>query len=379
VIEALQISDFKSIRSLHADFGRLTVLVGPNGSGKTSVLEAIHLLSHTVRAKPHKSLFDAFSGSRDLLALRRSGAAAPFQWHATLSSGEIQFVGEAANLQRMSKLEGLWTEMPQLRKANGDWTFASDPEVQALVQEIRAVAMLRLNSRRLGRTSVSHRKHPCVEFDGYGLASALAHLRLSDTDRFDELEDHARQIVPSLHRIRFRRDEIVRKVTENIEVSGVLLPRTVVRKEFGDTLLLDTATGTGIPGWLASEGTLLVLGLLTAIISRTRSKTILLDDCEMSLHPVAQRRLVEVVRNLLERFPHLQLIATSHSPSFLDWLTPDEVRLMTIDADGFSRIGRLEQHPDFERWKGEMSPGEMWSIFGEHWIAETSGETVPPS
>ena len=43
---------------------------------------------------------------------------------------------------------------------------------------------------------------------------------------------------------------------------------------------------------------------------------------------------------------------------------------MTVGEDGFSVCGRLEDHPQFNKWKDEMAPGELWSLFGEKWLAE---------
>jgi hypothetical protein len=72
-------------------------------------------------------------------------------------------------------------------------------------------------------------------------------------------------------------------------------------------------------------------------------------------------------------FPHLQILASSHSPYLLDFLQPDQVRLLSLDASGHAICGRLADHPEFEKWKDEMAPGEMWSLFGEKWLAEGGG------
>lgn len=32
------------------------------------------------------------------------------------------------------------------------------------------------------------------------------------------------------------------------------------------------------------------------------------------------------------------------------------------------KVSSIMNHPDFERWKDEFSPGEMWTMFGEKWI-----------
>ena len=47
MIQKVRIQNFKSLRDVAVELERFTVFVGANGSGKTSVLEAIH---NTVRA-----------------------------------------------------------------------------------------------------------------------------------------------------------------------------------------------------------------------------------------------------------------------------------------------------------------------------------------
>ena len=51
-------------------------------------------------------------------------------------------------------------------------------------------------------------------------------------------------------------------------------------------------------------------------------------------------------------------------------LSPEQVRIMAVGADGYDRCGRLTDHPKFPTWKDEMAPGEMWSLFGEKWLVE---------
>ena len=43
---------------------------------------------------------------------------------------------------------------------------------------------------------------------------------------------------------------------------------------------------------------------------------------------------------------------------------------MAAGPDGHARCGKLTDHPKFDTWKEEMAPGEMWSLFGETWLAE---------
>lgn len=123
-----------------------------------------------------------------------------------------------------------------------------------------------------------------------------------------------------------------------------------------------------IPAHAVSEGTLLALGLLTVIVNENRPKLLLLDDIEQALHPKALGDLVDALRGLLEKYPDLQILATSHSPYLLDHLEPEEIWLTNLDEEGHTVAGRLQDHPEFDDWKDEMSPGEFWSYVGEDWL-----------
>lgn len=114
----------------------------------------------------------------------------------------------------------------------------------------------------------------------------------------------------------------------------------------------------------------MLLGLLTVLLGPNRPKMLLMDDIEHGLHPLAQISLLRVLGQVMQRFSDLQIVATAHSPYLLDQLQPEQIRLMTLGADGYSVCGRLEDHPQFAKWKNEMAPGELWSLFGEKWLVK---------
>ena len=142
------------------------------------------------------------------------------------------------------------------------------------------------------------------------------------------------------------------------------------RRYSGDSLLFDFLHAKGLSAQFVSEGALLILGILTAIYESTSPGLVMLDDIEHGLHPLAQKQLVAVIGQLMQRFPDLQLLATAHSPYLLNYLEPEQVRIMAIGTDGGTRCGRLSEHPKFATWKEEMAPGELWSLFGEKWVAD---------
>ncbi len=94
----------------------------------------------------------------------------------------------------------------------------------------------------------------------------------------------------------------------------------------GQELRFDMTSGSDLPAPAISEGTLVTLAILTAIIhddslkqdggvkEARRPKTILLDNIESGLQPSAQRDLIRQLRRLQETRPELQITFASHSP-----------------------------------------------------------------
>jgi AAA15 family ATPase/GTPase len=136
---------------------------------------------------------------------------------------------------------------------------------------------------------------------------------LSAPEDFDSLLGMMQRIVPSLTRIRVEKRKIRRVEKEEITFRQTSMQTSVPRTVIGDALVFDFANRKDIPAPNISEGTILLLGLLTVLHSPTRPRTILLDDIEKGLHPSAQRALVAMLREILASQPDLQIVATSLS------------------------------------------------------------------
>jgi predicted ATPase len=194
-------------------------------------------------------------------------------------------------------------------------------------------------------------------------------MALNDPDAFDEFIDNVRELLPQIRRIRFHKVPVHRAEIESIRIGGDSGQRESIRTYQGEAILIDYEHAKNVAAHTVSEGTLMILGLLTVLLGPDRPKTLLLDDIEHGLHPLAQKQLVTVIERIMKKFPELQVIATAHSPYLLNYLSPNQVRIMAADENGHALCGKLTDHPKFQTWKDEMAPGEMWSLFGEKWLA----------
>jgi energy-coupling factor transporter ATP-binding protein EcfA2 len=386
MIHKLTLQNFKGIESAELSFERLTVLVGPNASGKTSVLQALDLLSAFADPDTQRSrVIQQYGG---IPALKRGNQTtllvqAEGEWERKPGSLRMELKPRGDGPQHALEVKGQWGDQAfdiQELPRDGAGAGLKLREVD-LFGNVALPALdwttgifLRLEARRLAEPSYAESVEPRIDTDGAGLASVLAQMALNRPDDFAELLGALRAVIPQVVRVRLSLAEIKRQEAETLRIDEEPVTRHVTRTYSGHRILFDTKSGTGIPGEAASEGTLLVLGLLTVLMSTPRPKLVLLDDLDRGLHPKAQSDLMAQLRTLLERDPELQIIATSHSPYLVDHLDPREVRLSTVLPDGTIRFAALTDHPEFERWKEAMRPGEFWSTVGERWVGEREAE-----
>jgi len=177
-----------------------------------------------------------------------------------------------------------------------------------------------------------------------------------------------RALVPSVERVRIRQATVARQNPHpNL--------RHQTEDVLGSKIFFDFRGAPGVPAHLASEGTLILLALLTILHGPNPPNILLLDDFDQSLHPEAQVELVRLVKRLLDQLPDVQIVATTHSPYVLDEIDPSDVIVFALRDDGTVASKRLSEHPEAGKMKGALSSGQLWSLDPERdWVL---GEKAP--
>jgi hypothetical protein len=327
--------------------------VGENASGKTSVLELVR---------------DVWGGMADTLpldTLRRGADSLRYELVHT-SRGRRHTL--RAEYKPREELE-LRAERIQVEDADG-----------AVGNRPNAV-MLSLDARSLAASSAPRSSRPALGPQGEGLASVLAHLLLTDGERFRRIVERLRAVVPIVREVSFQRVPKTEDVIRALQVERQQVQITEKVTSIHDSLLLSFVDAPRVPASQVSEGTLIALGIFTALETLERrdgvvdegrmispAEVVLLDDIDRALHPRAQRDLVTALRAVLAESPGLQILATSHSPYLIDALTPEEVVVLGRDLEGVIHAKRLEDFPD-AKLKAMLTTGELWMTEGEAWVS----------
>jgi predicted ATPase len=313
MIEQVTIKNFKCLRDVTVHLDRFTMLVGANGSGKTSILQAIDLLCRSF----HGRLQELDSEYR---MYQSFGSSEPVELSCSMNGEDFHFQHPSTKVEKNKAKDA-----PESVRPRSLW--------------------LRLDANVL-RSQQPAKNIRDMEPNGHGMHRALSSMLLERRDVFFKLENDLRRIVPSVKQLQPSAEHEIR---------------------------FDTINGKGLKASQVSEGTLLTLGLLTAIHGVNRPGILLLDDIDRALHPRAQWELIGLLRGVLETHADIQIAATTHSPYLLDKMDPSEVRITSLRANGSTACEPLTSHPKFAKWKGEFHSGEMWSVFGEEWVATPAG------
>ncbi|WP_437765236.1 AAA family ATPase [Sorangium sp. So ce281] len=371
--------NFKLLRDVRLPLGRLNVLVGANAVGKSTVLEGMHCLLQLAGAKPGWSanirpgaLFGGKSAMKDLVA---KPDATELELEAVLEDGRR--FGLRAGAAKEKKTEPEWLHLWFGKE--GQETELGVPcddqeEERRFFQgpreaKLGSVVRLKLHAETLAAEHYSEEEIPRVEHDGEGLASVLQYLQGLRDGTLESIERDLAIIVPGARRIRALPARVRRRERQRISVDGQDFWADQVHDRTGARVEVEWEGLGWVPADQLSEGTLLTLGLITVVRFNAPS-LVLLDDLDKALHPVAQRRLVALLRGVLEATPELQIVATSHSPFILDELRMEEVIVMSRAGERGAALCRLDEHPTAQKRGAYLRPGELWSLVGEGWVSE---------
>ncbi|MCF7785222.1 MAG: AAA family ATPase [Prosthecobacter sp.] len=183
-----------------------------------------------------------------------------------------------------------------------------------------------------------------VRADGSGTAQVLEMLKSGDReDLFDSIEEHFFRYVPEVEKLSLR---TVQQGKKQIQVR---------EKGLGNAIL---------PATELSEGTRLVLAILTIIHQEKPPPVILLEDIDRGLHPRLFEFMAPLMKDIAERH-QINILATTHNPYLVDCFQDDKEAVIIVEKkDGASTLSTLADRVkdlDYDKVDPDDMPlGNLW-------------------
>ena len=350
-LQSLSIAGFRSIRELHEfPMNRLNVLVGANGAGKSNFVEFFRML----RAMFQENLqgFVQQAGGGDGLFFEGPQVTREIKAQLTFGSNMLRFTldpipgSDLIVKEIATKYSDLgWNRGPGGREANiavwknhqsnaGPWpsflAFTHAAVSSWIVYHFHDTSSL-APMRRDGPID----DHAELRPNGDNLAAFLRNLRDTNPTRYQRIRETIQIVAPFF-------DDFL------------LEPR---RKGAAEHVRLDwRQKGSTFPyqPWQLSDGTIRFIALTTALLQPNPPSTLLVDEPELGLHPVALGVLAALIH---EASASTQVIVSTQSPLLVDEFSAEDV--VVVRRDGAASIFERLAAPDLERWLDEYTLGDL--------------------
>lgn len=316
MIASIAFRNFKALRNTHVELAPFNVVIGPNGSGKTSLIEALLRL-------------------RTLSQLPLSDGP----WHQREDGPEIEFAFRAPHEGVVARLGCVSETVCDLLrvepKGAAGW--------EKLRGELGTIRGYVLDHEAMARTA---RMEDGAELnaDGSDLAAVLAQLQARAPDAFSALTEELLRILPE-----FRSVEVVEHADDRVE--------------FGLRLAEDGV----VPASDLSQGIVYLVGVLALAFDPDPPRVLCIEEVDRGIHP----RMLREIRDALYRLSYpkefgsdrvpVQIVTTTHSPYFIDLFRehPEEV-IISHKHGRAATFARLSERADLPELLKEGSLGDMW-------------------
>lgn len=382
-IETLKVKNYRALRDITlSNLTPLTVFLGPNGSGKSTIFDVFAFLSECFSIGLRKALdkrgrfkelrtrgsdkpieieiqYREKKGSpkityhltinendkntayigKEWLQWRRGSKGTPFKFLDFKNGSGKVIPGETPEPESDKAIDNRIDEKmssPDLLAVNTLGQLSSHPRIIVLRNFITSWHLSYLSADHTrGVPEAGQQEH--LSSTGDNLPNVVQYLKEQHSGLLETIQNKLVNRVPRLERVE---SEFLQDGRLLLQIKDAPFERPILAK-------------------YASDGTLKMLAYLTLLFDPDPFKLIGIEEPENQLHPRILNGLAEECRQASETS---QILVTTHSPDFVNGLTPKELWVLYRDKKGYTQAKNTSTMlgiPEF------ISSG---SLLGHLWI-----------
>jgi predicted ATPase len=373
MIKSIYIDNFKALNDFKIEFQPLTVLIGANSVGKSTVLQALELLAYFTKGKEHgelnnylkdngwsakdlKSNFSRKKHTKFVVAIIVEEVV--YQWKVVLEAKGNKFIliqesiiSDKGDLLLTNDEDALTLKS----KAGNKIQFSPNSVTSSalsFINEEKITEELKQIKRSLNGlalfdfSSTNHLKSTNILVDKatigrYG-ENLAAYLYQIDKIELEKLSKAIKEYVPFFEDIRIKK---IRGKEVEIDI------REHFNKKYIDALHL-------------SDGMMRLLAILALALTESGYQTIMIEEIEDGIHPNLAGEVIKTLLKITES-TNQQFILTTHNPLMLDWTPVESIHHLHRNEEGQVEVKTFKDDITVMQNLDYMNPGEIWLNFEE--------------
>lgn len=385
-LKSCRIKNFKAIRdSEKIEFTPLTVFIGNNGSGKSSVIEALETMQAIVRDGLDEAMvpwhgFEYVRNQAVRHELRRPANGRSREENAVgfdvqgyhcepTSDQAVRFFHSIMNINVGDGGNELYIERELYTQSlKSKAVRNSFGNVQVYDTEMLPLQMSRKTRVADGDSILSKlRGHNVLDWQFVALnpqamGSPVPQKRTGGDTKLAKYGSNIADYLLRMHEA----DQSKSILTGIVETLQSVMPyardiQPVITSELErNVYLMMTEAGFKLPGWLLSTGTMRILALLALLRHPKPPSVIFVEEAENGLDPRTIGLLVDELRSAVES-GKTQVILTTHSPYLLNLLVMSQIVLVERH-NGEPRFSRPIDNEEVKEWAKRFSPGDLYRM-----------------
>jgi predicted ATPase len=372
-LRGFRVQNFKAIQDGRpVTLTPLTVLIGNNGSGKSSFVEGMETYRNIVtdgldaamqrwfglehvwnkRARRRPKLAAAVATYENPMRFSMNGRAGLGSYRADMTvAAKPGFSGIFIQEENIGMPDGVLHRGPNGKCAyiRGDETGkaneVADPGRSAMPRPLREIVggwqFLSLMPDPMGRPApkkLATNGHLLLNKDGSNIAQYLLNIRERDGAVFDGIVESMKFVLDYAKNF---------EPVESSEIQRMMYVR-MMEADFE------------IPGWLISTGTIRILALLAVLRNPDPPPLIVVEEIENGLDPRTIHMVLDEIRGAVQG-GQSQVILTTHSPYLLDLLPLQTMIIVQRENGGDPIFWRPSDNAQVQEWAKNFAPGQLYT------------------
>jgi len=345
-ISRLVLRGYKSIAECDLELGRLNILIGANGAGKSNFIGFFRLINRILDQQLQVAVGQA--GGPD--ALLHFGRKKTEELHADIRFGNngYRFTLQPTQDNRMMfKHEALWWNQ------HGDWRARSG-HFETYVEEQKKRTLI------YGFVVPAMRSWRLYHF--HDTSSSALVKQIHNINDNEYLRDDARNLAAFLLRLKNHHEEHYQRIVKVIRLVAPFfgdfhLRPTVDNKEKIQLEWTELGQDQPFTANALSDGTLRFICLAVVLLQPEAfvPAAILIDEPELGLHPFAINVLAGLMKSASQEH---QLIVSTQSVELVNEFEAED--LIVVDKRGGASTFKRPDTEALSEWLTEYSLGELW-------------------